>query len=1057
MPFLQPGNPDTSDSQHQWKALGRTLEQIYRRSRTFIERTGIDYLRGGLTTRQIRRWGSLATQGETHLLERRVAFGGLGSASILEPLDSGKTPFGTDGPEWLVILALAMQGTHVCTARARARGVDADERQIDNDRVVVREIWDRFIDAAKTVLAARVGHLYGNFSEDAHRKLEDDLFESLCHASRSVLDFEYQIFRSSIHSTASCLHKSNRPFDLESFREFVRTRPLLSLFEEYPMLARLVGTIISSWIDTNQELITRLHNDWEELQRTFALGDKLHVAGITPALSDRHHGGRSVMRLEFDSGIQILYKPRSLGIELAYNKFLEWLNENLLDLKLRTFRVVDCGTHGWTEFVSTNEPCGGDEEGRYFYRCGELLCVAHILRATDLHAENLVQHGEHPVLVDLETLMHPAVRCELPEDPTLSPTVLQEWNSVLRTALLPLFDMERSEQGWARAGLTGSLRNCGERAERATRVPCQLPADEHWRHVVDGFQSTYRALLNHRDVLVGPDSPLRVFTGREIRFVFRSTAIYLRLSQLALQPGSLRDGTDFGIELERLSQIGTRFPVRPAFWPLVQAEQEALTHFDVPHFRTFTDVVHVSTSPTTTIPSFFVQSGMDEVRTFLQHLSEADLDEQVGRIVGSLHSPSICLLEQATKARVENFSAEAPRTYGYLLNEAVEIGEELSRRRISFRGRAIWIAPQLDSRGTLSQPLPVPRNFYAGGYGIALFYAALFRVTGEQRFASEARNALPEFRTELCTPTDSGPEIGACCGLGSIVYGLTRVGQLLDMPELYLYACQAAAQLTDQIIRSDHRFDVFWGSAGAILGLLALYGETRESWVLERAIRCGRHLLDHQATQPSSGFRECATGGRSRVGFAHGAAGIVHALLRLYSFTGDRLLVEVARDAMAVERAVFVPDARYWEPELLTIEWKQKNLFNTWCRGGPGIGLSRLGALDALDSQDTRTDIEIAIQAVLEQPLQDIDHLCCGNMGALELLLAAGTKLSRRELINEASARATQVVIRAGERGAFGYSLPAFNPGLFQGAAGIGYELLRLTDPESVPCVLLWD
>jgi lantibiotic modifying enzyme len=31
-----------------------------------------------------------------------------------------------------------------------------------------------------------------------------------------------------------------------------------------------------------------------------------------------------------------------------------------------------------------------------------------------------------------------------------------------------------------------------------------------------------------------------------------------------------------------------------------------------------------------------------------------------------------------------------------------------------------------------------------------------------------------------------------------------------------------------------------------------------------------------------------------------------------------------------------------------------------------------------------------------------------------------------------------------------------YSPGLFQGAAGIGYELLRLADPERVPSVLLF-
>lgn len=31
------------------------------------------------------------------------------------------------------------------------------------------------------------------------------------------------------------------------------------------------------------------------------------------------------------------------------------------------------------------------------------------------------------------------------------------------------------------------------------------------------------------------------------------------------------------------------------------------------------------------------------------------------------------------------------------------------------------------------------------------------------------------------------------------------------------------------------------------------------------------------------------------------------------------------------------------------------------------------------------------------------------------------------------------------------------SPGFFQGAAGIGYELLRLAHPDHLPSVLLWE
>jgi lantibiotic modifying enzyme len=54
------------------------------------------------------------------------------------------------------------------------------------------------------------------------------------------------------------------------------------------------------------------------------------------------------------------------------------------------------------------------------------------------------------------------------------------------------------------------------------------------------------------------------------------------------------------------------------------------------------------------------------------------------------------------------------------------------------------------------------------------------------------------------------------------------------------------------------------------------------------------------------------------------------------------------------------------------------------------------------------------------------------------------------------------LIRRAKRRGGFQVlpQLPpqqAYNPGLFQGYAGIGYELLRVAFPDKVPSILLWE
>ena len=133
----------------------------------------------------------------------------------------------------------------------------------------------------------------------------------------------------------------------------------------------------------------------------------------------------------------------------------------------------------------------------------------------------------------------------------------------------------------------------------------------------------------------------------------------------------------------------------------------------------------------------------------------------------------------------------------------------------------------------------------------------------------------------------------------------------------------------------------------------------------------------------------------------------------------------------------------------------------SWCHGAPGIGLARVAGLDVLDDEDIRQEIETALRTTRCFEMQGVDHLCCGNLGRVDFLLAASRILSRAELREAADKKAAWVVQRARESNGYNLlpNLPAghFNPGLFRGAAGVGYQLLRLADAEGLPSLLLLD
>jgi lantibiotic modifying enzyme len=115
--------------------------------------------------------------------------------------------------------------------------------------------------------------------------------------------------------------------------------------------------------------------------------------------------------------------------------------------------------------------------------------------------------------------------------------------------------------------------------------------------------------------------------------------------------------------------------------------------------------------------------------------------------------------------------------------------------------------------------------------------------------------------------------------------------------------------------------------------------------------------------------------------------------------------------------------------------------------------MARLAALDVLDDSDLRSEIEVAVATTARHPLGGPDHLCCGNLGRIDVTLTAGCRLERRSLLETAWSQAKMVLRRAAFHGEF--CLPdtvdgsrRVHPGLFHGVAGIGYELLRLAAPS---------
>ena len=345
------------------------------------------------------------------------------------------------------------------------------------------------------------------------------------------------------------------------------------------------------------------------------------------------------------------------------------------------------------------------------------------------------------------------------------------------------------------------------------------------------------------------------------------------------------------------------------------------------------------------------------------------------------------------------------------------------------------------------------RDLYSGQLGISLFFAAAAACTDDQH-ARETVSRIVDPWMRFPVSDLRFEHLGAMVGAGSFVYSFTKLYELLGEERYLDRALEVATELSVEDVHEDDRYDVNHGCAGLALALVSLleHESTEHGRVLAR--RCGDHLIEAGIHHEAGELAWTTAEDYPTTGFAHGTSGIAYALYALGNLTGISRFENRARDAIRFEGGLTDTDDRRWKkgPSDVGTEHPQG-----WCWGDPGIGLSRLAALEFDDEDVLREDAESGVEVAREVTMAD-DCLCHGTYGNVDVLLEAGRRLDTKYL-TDALTQATGGLDERKARGHFRFPLSRTasfaHPSLMRGKAGIGYTLLRLAHPETLPSVLL--
>lgn len=860
----------------------------------------------------------------------------------------------------------------------------------------------------------------------------------------------------------------------------------LSLLSEYPVLARQLTVHLKHWLDFSLEFLTHLFNDWSDIcDRLSPLSHPGPLRSVEATAGDRHRQGRAVMAATFEGGFRLIYKPKSLAADCHLQRLLEWANERGAEPQFRTLKVIDRGSYGWSEYVEA-APCRSAQQVERFYRRqGGYLALMYMLEATDFHYENLIAAGEHPMLIDLESLFHPRIDESVAGRPWESSASAILGASVLRVGLLPQrLHLKPSDKGVDLSGL-------GAGADQLT--PCEIP---YWEQdgtdemhlarkrlmmpggqnrpsldgaqvdmlgyadaIIRGFTETYRLLLKHRQELLCEDGPLAAFLTDEVRVILRPSRIYGLLLHDSFHPDLLRNALDRDRFFDRL---WNGIESQPRLSRVIRAELHDLQQGDIPLFTTRPGSRDIWTSTGERIHTFLDESGMGLVHQRVGQLCEPDLKRQQWIIRASLAS-SAHAEERKPSRRGTSQPPRVPVRREQLMDSARAVGDRLAELAFTDEEHSTWIGLTFIDDETCSL-LPLSYDLYDGSAGVVLYLAYLASLTGELRYLKLAQAAnrsliAPLLNLKQHSASSLFNSIGAFNGCGSLLYTLTHLGQLWRQPELLALA-EDFVKVLPPLIQQDERYDILSGAAGLIAALLALYDCRQHPATLEAIIACGEHLLAHASRQPNGGigWANQPNGGPPLNGFSHGNAGIGWALWRAGRQTGHTEFTEAAEAALSYERALFCAERGNW-PDLRQQKGESTAMMTAWCHGAAGIGMARLQmfrqAQSRQEKESLRGEVEVAVETTLREGFGDNHSLCHGDMGNLELLMEAAEVFGNRKWKQQAEELLGQV-LRDIAHGGFRCAVPLMveTPGLMTGLAGIGYGMLRVAEPRRVPSVL---
>lgn len=816
------------------------------------------------------------------------------------------------------------------------------------------------------------------------------------------------------------------------FQEFLKSTLsskdcFLKLFEEYPVAAR-VATIRTMYLEKNfTKILENIEKDHLEIEN-FLKVDFLNLTGITLSTGDSHEQGNAVSILEFEDK-KLVYKPKNLKISEAFEKFIDWYVNSSELLPIKIPKGIYKEDYTYNEFI-TQKFCLNEEEVENFYiRYGYLIALCYLLNLNDLHLENVIAHGEYPVIIDIETAFQLSPEME---KQTIYVDIFRylEVDSVSNSFLLPKQVSIGVEDKIELSALNGREVKLSQTVLSAieintdkfhydkvpgyfaggNNIPKLSETDEvevkkYNFKILEGFDDFICFIMKNRGECL---ETLKVFRGQKVRSLTKGTERYASMIRYANHPSYNREMK----YRERLMMNIWAYPYLDK--RIVKSEVRDLLFNDIPIFYSYTDSRDLIDSRGVIYKNYHKLSGFELSVNRINRLTEKEVERQRTILLSELGILDFYLNQEVSKRKID-FTVQK---FDYL-KQAKKIAKILISEAFIKDGKCSFISIDCNEKKHW-RLVPSDESLYSGLSGISVFFLELYMKTREKGY-------FDYYQMLIHTAIEQARLTGfqsAFNGWLSPVYPLILEFKYLNTisDEKFLkFTIEKLESMTLEDIRKIEGTDYISGISGIIRLLSTIQRTFGKGYISGDIIQKFSKVLFDRIESGN----EKAMG---KVGIAHGISGIMLGLS-----SGEIIDTEFVKSSLLKEFQMKIP---------------QKDIYK-WCWGLSGMIQSRLELLKinplGVDKKQLKKLIDEFHKSL--SSMRTEDSLCHGNGSIITTLKMIYEYTNEEKWILLIQLWMSNINMNALFEG---YGIPKIvdinAKGIFDGISGVGWIYLYASE-----------